>query len=302
MKEKFKAVRSILKKSIKEYKKDDPVKLAGSTAYFTIFAIAPIFIIITAILGFFVKEEVITEKIYEELNQLIGTQGTEFVKPVVENFQDTERNIVGTIIGILVFLFASTTFFIILQNSLNYIWRIKAKPKNNLLKALKNRLLSFGLILSIGFILLVLLIIDAGLAFFSDFLTNYIDEYALYFLKPLNYVVSFGVLVLIFALIYRFLPDAYIRWRVTWVGAIITAVLFSAGKYLIGIVLGASDVGLLFGAAGSAVIFILWVFYSSLILYFGAEVTKQYATHYNYHIRPKDYAVKFEISEIEGEE
>jgi membrane protein len=301
MKEKFKAVRIILINSVKGYKKDDPLKLAGTTAYFTIFAIAPIFIIITAILGFFVNKDIIIDKIYEELNQLIGSQGTEFVQPVVENFQDTERNIIGTIIGVLVFLFASTTLFIILQNSLNYIWRIKSKPKNNLLKALKNRLLSFGLILSIGFILLVLLIIDAGLAFFSDFLTNYIDEYALYFLKPLNYVVSFAVLVLIFALIYRFLPDANIRWRVTWVGSIITAVLFSAGKYLIGIGLGATDVGLLFGAAGSAVIFILWVFYSSLILYFGAEVTKQYASYYNYDIRPKDYAVKFEISEVEDE-
>jgi membrane protein len=298
IKSRLSAVRKIIVRSIKKYQKDDPVKLAGTTAFFTIFAIAPIFIIITAVIGFVIGEDTISDRIYEELNSLIGTEGAGFVATIVENFRETDRNILGTIIGVSVFLIASTTFFTILQNSLNHIWRVRAKPKSNIIKALKDRLLSFGLILSIGFILLVLLIIDAALSFFGDFLENYIDQYALVLIRPINIAISFGLLVLIFALIYRYLPDTRIQWKVTWVGAIVTAVLFIAGRHIIGLMLGIANIGVMYGAAGSAVIFLLWVFYSSIILFFGAEITQQYAEYYNYDIQPKDYAVRIEISEV----
>jgi membrane protein len=295
---KLSAVRKIIVRSIKKYKIDDPVKLAGTTAFFTIFAIAPIFIIITSVIGLVMGEDTISDRIYGELESLIGTEGTDFVATIVENFRGTDRNIVGTIIGVFVFLIASTTFFTILQNSLNHIWRVRAKPRSNILKALKDRLLSFGLILSIGFILMVLLVIDAALSYFGDFLENYIDQYAIVLLRPVNIAFSFGLLILMFALIYRYLPDTRMKWKVTWVGAIITAVLFIAGRYIIGLMLGIADIGIMYGAAGSAVIFLLWVFYSSIILFFGAEITQQYAEYYNYDIQPKDYAVRIEISEV----
>lgn len=298
IKSRLSAGRKIIVRSIRKYQKDDPVKLAGTTAFFTIFAIAPIFIIITAVIGFVIGEDTISDRIYEELNSLIGKEGTGFVATIVENFRETDRNILGTIIGVSVFLIASTTFFTILQNSLNHIWRVRAKPKSNIIKALKDRLLSFGLILSIGFIMLVLLIIDAALSFFGDFLANYIDQYALVLIRPINIAISFGLLVLIFALIYRYLPDTRMQWKVTWVGAIVTAVLFIAGRYIIGLMLGIANIGVMYGAAGSAVIFLLWVFYSSIILFFGAEITQQYAEYYNYDIQPKDYAVRIEISEV----
>jgi membrane protein len=291
------AVRKIVVRALKQYRKDDPIKLAGTTAFFTIFAIAPIFIIITSLLGIILGQDEITRRILNEIESLIGGEGAEFVETIVENFRGTERNIPGTIIGLVVFLIASTTFFTILQNSLNYIWRIRAKPRSNLLKSLKDRLLSFGLILSIGFILLVLLIVDAALSFFADFLTEYIDEYAIVLMRIINIIVLFGVLVLIFALIYRYLPDTRIKWKVTWVGAIITAALFVVGRYVIGLALGMADIGVMYGAAGSVVIFLLWVFYSSIILFFGAEITRQYAIYFDYDIKPKDYAVRIEISE-----
>ncbi len=291
------AVRKIVVRALKQYQKDDPIKLAGTTAFFTIFAIAPIFIIITSLLGIILEEDEITRRILDEIESLIGGEGAEFVETIVENFRGTERNIPGTIIGLAVFLIASTTFFTILQNSLNFIWRIRAKPRSNLLKALKDRLLSFGLILSIGFILLVLLIVDAALAFFADFLTEYIDEYAIVLIRILSIIVSFGVLTLIFALIYKYLPDTKIKWKVTWIGAIITAALFVVGRYVIGLALGMADIGVMYGAAGSVVIFLLWVFYSSIILFFGAEITRQYASYFDYDIKPKDYAVRIEISE-----
>ncbi len=288
----------IIKKSFKKYQKDDPIKLAGTTAYFTIFAIAPILIIIISIVGLIIKEETIAQKIYTELDRLIGSEGTDFVKGLVENFQSQEKSLVGTIVGFAIFIFTSTTFFSVLQKNLNFIWRVRTKPKHNLIRAMIDRLLSFGLILSLGFILLVSLIFDAALSFLRDFLDRYIDQYALYILKPVNIVVSFGIITLIFAIIYKYLPDTILKWRVTWVGALVTAVLFTAGKYLIGWALGSANLNVMYGATGSVVIFILWVFYSSIIFFFGAEITQQFAEHYNYDIKPKDYAVQIEIQEV----
>lgn len=299
MKEKLKAVKKILVRSVKGYKRDDPIKLAGTTAYFTIFAVAPILIILISVVGFVLEEETVRESIFEEVESIIGSQGADFIETLVDNFRDRHQTLTGTIIGILVFLIASTTFFTILQNSLNFVWRVRAKPRNNFLKALKDRLLSFGLILSIGFVLLVMFIGDLALSYFSAFLERHIDEYAFILIRPVNIAFLFAILVLIFALIYKYLPDTKISWNVTWVGAIITALLFSIGRYLIGLVLGMADIGIMYGAAGSAVVFILWVFYSSIILFFGAEITKQYAIYYNYDIEPKDYAVKIKIQEVD---
>jgi membrane protein len=299
VKEKLKSVWKILVRSVKGYKKDDPVKLAGTTAYFTIFAVAPILIILISVLGFVLEEDTVRERMFEEVESTIGSQGADFIETLVDNFRDRQQTLTGTIIGIVVFLIASTTFFTILQNSLNFVWRVQAKPRNNFLKALKDRLLSFGLILSIGFIFLVMFIGDVALSYFTSFLEGYIDEFAFILIRPVNIAFSFAVLVLIFALIYKYLPDTKIRWNVTWVGAIVTALLFSIGRYIIGLILGMADIGIIYGAAGSAVVFILWVFYSSIILFFGAEITKQYAIYYNYDIMPKDYAVKIRIQEVD---
>jgi membrane protein len=298
MKKYFKPLWDILRKSFLKYKKDDPIKLAGTTAYFTIFAIAPILIIIISLAGLVISEERIAEKIFTEINRLIGSEGTEFIKGLVENFQSRDKSLTGTLVGFAIFIFTSTTFFSVLQKSLNFIWRVRAKPRNNFLRALLDRLLSFGLILSIGFIMMVSLLIDASLSFLKDFLERYIDDYTLYIIRPINFVVSFAIITLIFAIIYKYLPDTKLKWRVTWVGALITAVLFTLGKYLIGWVLGSTNLNVMYGAAGSIVIFVLWVFYSSIIFFFGAEITQQFAVHFKYDIKPKDYAVQIEIHEV----
>ncbi len=302
MKISLKPIGVILKRSFLKYRKDDPIKMAGTTAYFTIFAIAPILIIIISVFGLVLQEERISGKIFEELEVLIGGEGTDFVRNLVTNFQSRERNIAGTIIGFAIFIFTSTTFFSVLQNSLNYIWRVRAKPKNNLLRSLIDRLLSFGLILSIGFILVVSLVIDASLSFFRDFLERYINDYTLFIIKPMNLVISFVVITVVFALIYRYLPDTKVKWKVVWVGALSTALLFFGGKYLIGWVLASTNLNAMYGAAGSVVIIVLWVFYSSIIFFFGAEITHQYAEYYNYRIAPKDYAIRIKIMDVEEQE
>jgi membrane protein len=302
MKKKIRQIFNLLKRSVIKYKKDDPVRLAGTTAYFTVFALAPILIIIISVIGLLMGEETISTKAYEELRELIGQQGTAYIKNLVSNFQDRQQNIAGTIIGIVVFLISATTFFTILQKSLNHVWRIRAKPSHNILKTLKDRLLSFGLILSLGFIILISLLMDAGLSILRDFLNDLFPDFTLIIMQVTNQIFSFAVIMVIFALIYKFLPDAIIKWGVVWMGAFITTLLFTIGKFLIEFFLGTSNIGVMYGAAGSLVVILLWVFYSSLIFFFGAEITQQYAEMYSHKIIPKENAIKIKIKEIDEEQ
>ncbi|MCB2197219.1 MAG: YihY/virulence factor BrkB family protein [Bacteroidetes bacterium] len=298
MKKRFKQSVKLLSKAAKKFKKDDPVRLAGTTAYFAIFAMAPIIIIIVSATGLLLGQEEIQQKIFIEIDQLIGNQGTEYIEELVKNYQGTTKNLVGTIVGFIIFIFTSTTFFTVLQKSLNHIWRIRVKPSSGLLKLLYDRLLSLGLILSLGFILLVSLLIDTALAILKDYINSVLPDITVSLLEIGNVIISFGVILLIFALIYKFLPDVKIKWKVTWMGSLITTILFFLGKWLIGIAIANSNIGVMYGAAGSLVVILLWIFYSSLIFFFGAEITQQYAEMFSHTIEPQENAVKIEINEV----
>ena len=293
----LKRIWNLIVLSAQKYKKDDPIRLAGTTAYFTVFALAPIIIIIISVIGLLLGQETIEEKAFAELNSLLGDQGAEMIRGFVENYKDTERDILGTIIGFGIFIFSATSFFTVLQKSLNFVWRIRAKPSRGILKTLKDRVLSFGMVLSLGLLLLISLVIDATIAVLKDFLTERLPGLTVFLIRVGNFVISFGIIMVIFAMIYKFLPDARIKWRVTWMGALITTILFVAGRTLIGLFLGNANVGIMYGAAGSLFVILLWVFYSSIIFFFGAEITQQYAEIYSHGIQPKDYAVAIEISE-----
>ena len=297
----LKSAKKVIVRAIRKFRKDDPVRLAGTTAYFAIFAMAPIVIIIISLAGLIMGKQEISTQVYDQLNTLIGNQGTEYIKSLVENYNSRDQNMIGTIIGVVVFLITSTTFFTVLQNSINHVWRVKAKPRHNILKALKDRLLSFGLILSMGFLLLVSMLIEAAISFLKDYMDKIFPGVEVILIDVTNILLTVAILTLIFALIFRFLPDAVVKWKVTWIGALITAVLFEGGRALIGLFLGNSNIGLMYGAAGSLVVILLWVFYSSLIFFFGAEITQQYANLYAKDIVPKKYAVKIEISEATEE-
>ncbi len=292
----------LLKNSAKKYKEDNPVRLAGTTAYFAVFAMAPIIIILVSVLGILLDQESIQEKIFVEIQKLIGEQGKDYIKDLVSNFKGTSRNISGTVIGIVIFLFTSTTFFTVLQRSLNYIWRIRAKPSSSFLKFLKDRLISLAFILSFGFIMLISLMVDTALTLLGDYLAELLPSVTLNLMEVINIIISFGVVTLIFAMIFKYLPDAVIKWKETWVGALITAVLFTAGKWLIGFAIGSTNIGVMYGAAGSLVIILLWIFYSSIVFFFGAEITQQYAEMYEHDILPKDHAVRIEIKEVNEEQ
>ena len=296
---KFESARILITKSFKRYLKDDPIRLAGTTAFFMVIALAPIVITTISVASTMISQSTIEEKVLIEAQNLLGKQGREFVEIVIDTAsKKKEKSVLRTIVGIVVFIGFSTTLFSVIQNAINYIWRVRAKPNYKFLKGLKDRALSFGLILSITVILLITLILDAGLAILDDSLSDYFPTAALYLVKGANLIISFAVSTLVFAMVYKFLPDAKIIWKVTWIGALITAALFTLGKFLIGVLLGNSGMGDMYGAAGSIIIVLLWLFYSSIIFYFGAEITQQYAALYSIDIQPKDQAVEIEIKEI----
>ncbi len=301
MKKKLKQVFELMKRAAKKYKQDNPLQLAGTTAFFAIFAMAPLIIIIVSVAGMLLGQEEIQTKLFAEIDQFFGEQGAQYIRSIVENMQDTRKGIIATSVGFAIFIFISTTFFSVMQNSLNYIWRIRVKPKNNLLRTLYDRLISFGLILILGFVMLLSIIVDAAKSLFQGFMHERFPDLTILILEAGNFIFYFAITMVIFAAIYRFLPDAHIKWGVTWVGASITALLFVAGKAIINFGLGSINIGAMYGAAGSLVVILLWVFYSSLIFFYGAEITQQYAEMYSHDIKPKDYAVRIEIKEVESE-
>jgi membrane protein len=302
MKEKLKQIFELIKRSVKKYKKDNPVQLAGTTAFFAIFAMAPLIIIIVSVAGILLGQEQIQARLFSEINDVLGEQGTQYIRDIVDNFEDSRRSLIGTIVGFAMFIFISTTFFSVMQRSLNYIWRVRAKPKSNILRTLYDRLISFGLILVLGLVMLASVIVDAARSLFKDFLHDRFPDLTIFIIEVGNFVFYFAIIVVVIAAIYRFLPDARIKWRVTWVGAFITALLFVVGKAFISFGLGLANVDAMYGAAGSLVVILLWVFYSSLIFFFGAEITQQYAEMFSHDIKPKDYAVNIEINEYSTEE
>ena len=204
----------------------------------------------------------------------------------------------GTVMGITFFLVSASALFSAMQNSINYIWRVKIKSKIKwgILNVLKTRLLSFGVILSLGFVLLVSLIVDASIAFLKDFLTTQFSPDFVVLTQVVNVVVSLAIIAGIFALIYKYLPDLNVEWSASWYGAIITSILFALGKVAIGMVIGNSNLGVVYGAAGSFAVILVWIFFVSIIFYFGVELTCQFSEYFKHKNTPAKFAATFKIT------
>ena len=294
---KLKDVWRILRKSFVHFMDNRPVELAGTTAYFAIFSIVPIIIIIIAVFGYLAGDIAIRTKLFDELNVLIGHESTVLLENAIDNYRISENSRIGSIIGGTFFLVFATTLFSTMQDSINYIWRVRVKSnlKMNVLKLVIDRLLSFGVILSIGFVLLISLIVDAGITFLQHFLTTYFSPDFLLLAMIANLVLTLGIIISAFAVIFRFLPDVDVKWNAGWFGAFFTAVLFILGKIVIGLLVGNSNLGVVYGAASSIVILLMWIYYSSLIFYFGVQLSFEFSLFYNHPNRPKHYAVPFRI-------
>ncbi|MDX5396256.1 MAG: YihY/virulence factor BrkB family protein [Hymenobacteraceae bacterium] len=278
--------------------KNNSLRLAAALAFNTIFSLPPLLLLLVKIAGMFLGDAAVSGKLYEQTQSVIGTEAAEGVQTILQNESLETGGVWTAIIGIGTLVFAATTFFITLQESLNTIWNIKVKPENSFLKVAKDRFLSFGMILGIALLMLVSFLISAMISFLSDYIREMLPGFGYYAARILDLLVSFGITGLLFALIYRFLPDAIIRWKDTLIGAYITAFLFVLGKFLISWYIGNSNIGSTYGAAGSVILILVWIYYSSLIVFYGAEFTQQYAARYGVRIKPKEHAVRVEEREI----
>jgi membrane protein len=274
---------AILKLAYQEWKEDDASRLSAALAYYTIFSLAPLLVIVIAVTGLIWQADVVRMQILSQVGDLIGSEGADFIANLISNRGKPAEGIVALLIGILALLFGALGVFNELHNSLNIIWEVKVEKPAGFLQGVKklliDRFLSFAMILAIGFLLLVSLVVTAALSATQETIGNTFPLSEL-LLQIVNLAISLAVITVLFALLFKFLPDVEIEWRDVWVGAFVTALLFSVGKALIGIYLGNSAVASTFGAAGSLVLLLLWIYYSAQILFFGAEFTQVYANQY----------------------
>jgi membrane protein len=299
---------NLLKDTIREWREDGANRLAAALAYYTTFSLAPLLVLIIAIAGLVGGREAAQTQTMAQVQDLLGVEGREFVEGMLESASQPETGLAATLIGAVTLLFGALGVFGELQNSLNTIWEVKPKPAKGWMDGIKRfvvrRLLSFAMVLGIGFLLLASLVISAVISALGEYIGNRwpIADQGInaQWLSLINFVISFLVITLLFAMMFKFLPEIKIAWKDVWLGAAVTSALFSLGKFLIGLYLGRSQVGNIFGAAGSLAILLIWIYYSAQILFFGAEFTQVYANRYGSKMVPDPDMVK--ITEMERAE
>jgi membrane protein len=276
------------------WREDNATRLAAALAYYTTFSLAPLLVVVISIAGLVGGQEATRNQAMGQIEDLIGEEGREFVGEMIVSASRESTGLAATIAGTLTLLFGAMGVFGELQNALNTIWEVKPPPAKGFIDGLKRfvfgRLLSFAMVLGIGFLLLASLVISAAISTLGEFIgdTRPLNEIPL---QILNFILSFGVITFLFAMIFKFLPDARIAWRDVWSGAAVTSALFNLGKFAIGFYLGRSEIGNAFGAAGSLAILLIWIYYSAQILFFGAEFTQVYANRYGSRITPEKDSV-----------
>lgn len=298
----FKRFISFIKEMATEFTEDRVFTLAAALSYYTVFSIAPLLVIVLAVSSFILGPEAVQGELYEQLGGLLGKETALQLQDIVENAYRSGDNIWATIVSVGVLLFTATAVVNQLKDALNMAWNIKEDPKNGLLAMVKNRLLSLTFILGLGFIFLVSLGLNSVAAFFSNELVNMFEVLN----KPLTiiipWVVSSILTLVAFMLLFKYLPDAKIKWKYVFIGALFTTILFSIGKYGIGLYIGNSDVTSTFGSAGALASLMLWVFYSSVILILGAEFTQVWIRRSDDYIHPNKNAVRVRREEIIDED
>lgn len=295
----LKGIWEVLKNSFSGFSQDNVTKLGGSLAYYTVFSMGPLLVVIISLCAIFLGREAAEGSIFTQLNAFVGHDTALQLQEIIKNASINGKGHIAAIIGIITLLIGATTVFGDMQDSINRIWGLKPKPKKGWLKMLQNRFLSFSIIISLGFLLLVSLGISALIEGLSNRLKAAYPDVAVVVFYIINLLLTLVISALIFAVIFRVLPDAKIRWKDVLAGAIATAVLFMLGKFGISFYISKSKVGSTYGAAGSLVVLLLWVYYSAIILYFGAEFTKAYAVKYGSAIHPNEYAVTMKQVEVE---
>jgi membrane protein len=293
---------SITKQSFSDFIDNKVFKLSAALAFYTIFSLPAMLIIIISISDIFYGRAAIEGTLYHQIAGFVGIDAAKQIQETIRGAALSESSYFATVVGIITLLFGATSVFSEIQDSINHIWKLKSKPRGTgFLKMLFNRLLSFSLVVSLGFLLLVSLLINGLMDILITRLTSMFPELTVIVVYAVNIIITFGITALLFALIFKVLPDARIKWRHVRAGAITTAILFMVGKFLIGYYLGHSKLSSTYGTAGSVIVMLLWVYYSSMILYFGAVFTHVFAAHTGSRIYPNSYAVWVQEIEVESE-
>ncbi len=299
---KYKSAFGLLKQTANEWLEDQAPMLGAALAYYTVFSLAPLLMIAISLAGFFFGPEAAQGRIFDELSGLIGSESARAMQDIVANAgEKTSTGVLATIIGIVTLLFGASSVFGQLQVALNAVWNVKPKPGRGVMGFIRTRFLSFGFIIVIGFLLLVSMVLTVAITFVSEWVGG-MSETMEWLTMIINFVLSFGIITLLFALIFRYLPDARVAWHDVWIGAVITALLFSVGKTALGVYLGMGSVGSSYGAAGSLIVLLVWVYYSAQILLFGAEFTQVYANRFGQHVSPSEHAIAVDTVETVVEE
>jgi membrane protein len=290
----------IFKRAIAGWWNDNVPRLGASLAYYTLFALAPILIVAITIAGLVFGADAVQRQVTGEISGLVGDEGGRAVQAMLRGAQQRGGDGIATAVGLVTFFLGSTGAFLELQTALNAIWRVKPRPDAGIKDMLFQRLISFGLVIGVGFLLLVSLLVSAALAALNHYLGSLVPEIAVVW-QGVNTLVSLGVVTALFAMIYQFLPDVDLRLRDVLVGALVTAGLFNIGKYLIGLYLGTSGVATAYGAAGSVVVLLVWVYYSAQIVLLGAEFTRAYVERFGGRPAPMEHAEEDPEAEKVGE-
>lgn len=298
----FKQSWQLLVATFDAFMEDNAIKLSASLSYYTIFSLPPLSIIILSITGFFFGKEAVTGQFFGQINGFVGNDAAVQIQDTIKNIELSDSNMFAALFGGIMLLIGASGVFAEIQSSINFIWGLKAKPNKGLIKFVKNRLLSFSMIAAVGFLLLVSLTVNTVMDLLNARLVIYFPDLTVYLFYILNIIILFASTTLLFSVIFKTLPDGTMSWRDTFTGAAFTSFFFMLGKFAIGFYLGNSTVASIYGAAGSVVIILVWVYYSAIILYFGAEFTKIYSLKNGRKIVPSDYAVEIhkDIFEIES--
>lgn len=287
-----KLIWEVVKETFINWYNSDPFRLSAVVAYYAVFSLPGLLLIIVTVIGYFIGEEVVTGEIYQQASSLMGDEGAKQLQTMLQNAYESKSSTFATIAGVAILLFAATTLFVHLKISLNRIWGVEAQPERAWLAAIKDRIFSFGLVLVIGFLLLVSLVISSLISAFSGLISDLFGPNSVYIYQFMNELISLVIITLLFSAIFKWMPDIKIKWKDVLVGSFITALLFTVGKTIIGLYIGQTNPGSTYGAAGSIVLILLWFSYSSLIFFLGAEFTQVYAKKFGKQIAPKEFAVK----------
>mgnify|MGYP001422911750 CR=1 FL=1 len=296
MKLEFKNTGQLFNKAFKQWWARDPFRESAVIAYYAIFSLPGLLVVIVSVAGYFFGQEAVNGQIASQITSTLGADIALQIQDIIIKGTQSKNSVWATIIGLFTILLGATGVFVEFQKSLNTIWEVKVdETKSGILSLLKARLFSFGLIIAIAFILIVSLVVSATLSAFSEWHTHYFSESLIIVSQMINFLLSLGILTVLFALMFKSFPDAKIKWRHVWIGSFVTAILFETGKFALGLYFGQAEPGSGYGTAGSIILIMLWVSYSSMIVFYGAEFTHAYAENKDGRIQPDQNAVKMNV-------